>query len=277
MHECSQLISICSAVNGHLIGRFSVDHFFPEHIDFRHCKAVVFAKQIQSSPGQAKELEIASNPNLWIKSLAAGGATKAFLYPNALVQRREADHVYLGYAGHGGPWSLCIAYPNRIDRWLTRSETVELNPSSDRDLLFRFVLDDSLPALPFSAAELPQADLDGATELFLSALAENTSFCARHYLAGFASTFQRAAAMLNSRRRSSLTFPDNVDFICLDCYPEKAQRLFGACYCAGVISGMRDLWFADPNTSNEHSEILGRLLVAIDVAVQHAVLSFITP
>lgn len=276
--ELSQLITLCSAVNGHLAGRFPIDQFFPTHVEFRFCNSVTFLQESPDYFGHAKESQVACDPNVWIKDLSDSGAKRAFLCGDPPKPRGAPEHILVSFANSGGPWFLCITYADRTDRWISRWDGIEPRPSDDNVWAVRYMLVDSLSDPLATIDALSHVDLHSVTDQLLSALTDVKAFCVRHYLDGFEGTFQRAMTMLTSHRRKSITFPDHVDFVCFDSYPEQAQRLLAASYCAWVFGGMgswNDTWFAEPDTYNEQSQVSKRLLAAINAAVQNAVNSFV--
>jgi len=253
----SQMIAICSAANGYLCGRFSVDGFFPNHREFKFCNSVTFSKPRESWFGWTAA--IASKPNEWILSIKANQAIQVFL------------------DGAKGPNSLVVQYSDRFDRWRPDWRPAVPKGPVNRvwEVTYKPVGSVSSPN-PFAPCRTSLADLNTCCTKFSSALDAAIAFSIRQqHLDWFAEAFRRAEAILCGQ--TSPTFPDYVDFVCVDCYPDIAVRLFSAAYTAWVFGGMgswTDQYFEDSSEQRHFEQISESLYQVVNEAILKSANSF---
>jgi hypothetical protein len=272
----SQLVSVCSAANGYLRGRFAIDGFFPRHADFKFCRNVVFVEVKRNWLGRRHETPVAGDPNGWLESIKAAGAQRALVEWTEPGNPPIAAHLLAAFVGGGGTWSLLVQYPEHVDRWLARWEVGDQNDPDRRvwNVTYGLVATTAVP--PLSPLEMSRVDLNSLADRFRSVLAEAEALAVSvQYLEGFAATFRRALDMLTGNAPAA--FPDYIEFVCLDCYPEIARRLFAAAYTGWVFGGMgswNDLVPDDPDLRRQHEDVSARLYAVTTEAIEQAANSF---
>lgn len=273
----SQIVALSSAVNGYLAGAFDVERFFPDHAEFRFCRSVAFVGVARDWLGRQKgEVDLADDPNRWLAALQADGARRALLKYEPSPVSDTPDHMLVGFVGGGGTWSLLVEYPDRIDRWVARWAGADDPRADNRNWIVTYGLIESAPLPPPASYQLARIDLRDVASRFQRILGEAERFARGESLDGFADAFRGAGGMLTRAR--PITFPDYVDFVCLDRYPQLAQRLFAAAYAAFVFGGMgswNDMAFKDPDTTRLHDDLSRRLYAAINEAIEQSAASFI--
>jgi hypothetical protein len=271
----SQIVALCSAANGRLAGRFSMERFFPDHAEFKFCNQVRFVRPKRRRWGKVTEVEVAPDPNAWLRQIKPGGATKAILHFAKSGRSIAPDYKLAGLVGEGGTWSLIVRYPNRADSWQARWQVTRQGDPAQRIWTVTYGLAASNAHVP----DLSKIDLERVAQELRRVLSDAVEFAAsRPHLDGFAQTFQRGLDVLN--RSAEPTFPDYVDFVCLDSYPDTARRLFAASYAAWVFGGIgswNDMYFEDPNENRRYEDISANLYAAVTEAIQHSADSFVVP
>jgi hypothetical protein len=119
----------------------------------------------------------------------------------------------------------------------------------------------------------PQPDLRAASTRLAVALGAANEFALKHNLPSWADRFQRASDCF----KSQIAFPDCIDFVCLDSYPETAQRLLAAAYNGWVFGGMgswNDLYFEPKPENDRYNMLSAQLYSAINDGIQQASWSF---
>jgi hypothetical protein len=273
----SQLVTLASAVNGHLAGRFDVGRFFPDHADFKFCHSVTFIALKRGWLGRFKEVQVARDPKGWLQALKSRGARRAYLAHQPTEAPEAPDHILAAFVGGGGTWSLRVAYADRVDCWVARWQNTHAGAADRRIWSVTYGLVHTVSPPPASFP-LPRAGLGAASRRLQSVLEEIEAFALRNQADAFARSFRAAGAMLNGAQ--PVTFPGYVDFVCLDCYPERAQRLFAAAYAAYVFGGMgswNDLGYDDPAVHEQYVDLSARLYAAINAAIEEASKSFVSP
>lgn len=265
----SQLVTLTSAANGVLVRRLDPSSFYPQHADFKFCNAVRFVDIKRGMLGKPREIVRHNDPNAWLQSLQPSNSVRVWLTYATRGDSDAPDHQLAAFVGGGGDWQLVVATDNVREHWMSRWEVAEQSASDNRiwGVTYGCVRQVSEPSQP------PQPDLRAASTRLSTALIVANEFALKHDLQSWADQFQRAADCFTSKG----VFPDYVDFVCLESYPESAQRLFAAAYNGWVFGGMgswNDLYF-DPSTENErYNELSAELYSAINDAIQQATWSF---
>ena len=267
--ELSQLVALASAANGVLAGCFDPASLYPSHGDFKFCNTVRFVDVKRGFFGRHREVERNKDPNEWLKSLAERGADRAWLTYASIDEGR--DHRLSAFVGGGGERQMLVSFPNSTEFWMPRWE-VTGHGAPDRRIWGVTYL---CVGRSNGRVSVPDADLKGAGSRLLSALKGTQEFAAKHDLRYWADWFQRAANCLDYS--NPVTFPNYIDFVCLNSYPERAQRLFAAAYNGWGFGGMgswNDLCFEVDAEKERYYQVSAELYLAINDAIQQGTRSF---
>ena len=268
----SQLVALCSAANGVIADRFNPDTFYPAHADFKFCNSVRFVDLKTGIPRKPCEVERHSDPNRWLHSLKQNKAVNAWLTFTATDNSDAPDHQWSASVGGGGDWKLVVATESSAESWMSRWEITAQNANDNRIWGVTYgCVDKSTRAI-----SLPQPNISAAANRLRSALSVTQQFATKHELSTWADWFQRALDCFDSTK--PLAFPEYVQFVCLDSYPETAQRVLAASYSGWVFGGMgswNDLGFDSKSENDRYDEISAELYAAINDAIQQSTWSFV--
>ena len=221
--------------------------------------------------GKFHEVERHKDPDDWLRSLKNIHAVRAWLTYTPTGNANAPDHQLAAFAGGGGDWQLVLATHKETDFWMSRWDVTKQDASDNRIWGVTY----ACIGKSDHGLSVPQGDLNVAASRLRSALTATRDFATKHELPSWAEWFQRAIDCSDPSR--SITFPEYIDFICLDSYPEIAQRLFATAYNGWVFGGMgswNDLYF-EPELENDHYyELSAELYSAINDAIQQATWSF---
>ncbi len=121
----------------------------------------------------------------------------------------------------------------------------------------------------------PKPDLDAVANRLRFALTDTLQFAIKHNLTPWSEWFERALDCFTLA--TPLQFPEYVEFVCLDSYPETAQRLFAAAYNGWVFGGMgswNDFGFKSKADNDQYDKVSAELYAAINEAIQQSTWSF---
>jgi hypothetical protein len=267
----SQLVALCSAANGVIDGCLAPSTFYPSHADFKFCNSVRFVDLKTGISRKPREIERYGDPNQWLHSVKDTNAIRAWLTFSGSQNPDAPDHQLSAFVGGGGNWKLLVATERFAESWMSRWKVTAQNAKDNR------IWGVTYGCIEKSARSIsvPQPDLNAAANRLRSALSDAQQFATKHELPAWANWFQRAFDCFDSTK--PLAFPEYVQFVCLDSYPEAAQRLLAAAYNGWVFGGMgswNDLGF-DPKSENDrYDEISAELYAAINDAIQQSTWSF---
>ena len=267
----SQIVALVSAANGVLLGKFDPDSFYPAHAEFKYCNTVHFVELKKGLFGKARAVQRNKDPNEWLGQLPAIHAVQAWLTFTPQNESHIPDHQLAGFVGGGGRWQLVVSMEDAIEFWTSRWEVT--NPDAPDDRIWKVTY--SCVNKVVGRLEIPQPDLDSATTRLHDALKAAQEFAAKHDLPTWADWFQNANSCLDPSR--PVDFPDYINFVCLDAYPEISQRLFAAAYNGWVFGGMgswNDLSFQPKSEDVLYQRLSSDLYAAITNAIQQATWSF---
>lgn len=268
--ELSQLVALCSAANGALTDAV-IGPIYPDHSVFKFCNSVRFVDLKKGLLGKSREVERHKNPNDWLRSLQNTQALRVWLTFATAGNIDAPVHQLAAFAGGGGNWQIVLATDAATELWMSRWEVTDQNASDSRIWGVTY----GCVGKSNHGSPAPVADLDAAASRLQSVLTDTRDFADKHELPSWSEWFQRALDCTNPSK--PITFPDYIDFIYLDSYPEIAQRLLAAAYNGWVFGGMgswNDLYF-EPNSENDrYNELSAELFAAINDAIQQATWSF---
>jgi len=267
----SQLITLASAANGVISGRYNSESFYPTHTDFKFCDSVIFVDIWKDRLEKIREDIRHNDPSHWLEHLVANGGTQVWLTYTAETEPAAPEHQLAAFVGGGGKWQLVVSMTDIIEFWVPRWQVIDQNAHDDRIWKVTYIRVNKSIGL----IKVPQTDLDTANSRLLNALNDINEFAKKHSLTFWADLFMRASNCLDESQ--PITFPDHIDFVCLDSYPEISQRLFAAAYLGWVFGGMgswNDQSFK-PKTENDlYNTLTGNLYSEITNAIQQATWSF---
>ena len=269
--ELSQLVALCSAANAAMTDSLDKGQVYPDHSVFQFCNAVRFVDIKKGLFGKFREVERHNNPDDWLRSLRDTQTIRAWLTFESADNTDAPAHQLAAFVGGGGNWQLVLATDDATDFWKSRWQVTDQNASDNRIWSVTY----GCVGKSNHGSPTPVADLNGATSRLRSALTGTRDFADEHELALWSEWFQRALDCTNSSK--PISFPDYVDFISLDSYPEKAQRLFAAAYHGWVFGGMgswNDLSFEMNSENDRYHALSAELFAAINDAIQQATWSF---
>ena len=267
----SQLVTLTSAANGVIAGRTGADSIYPSNADFKFCNSVRFIDIRKPLLGKPQEIERHKDPYEWLRSLKPGHATRAWLTYQSGNLAMPPDHQLAGFAGGGGTWQLHVASPDRTEIWLPRWEVTRRDDPDTRIWSVTYSCVARVPGKP----SFPEPRLDLITSRLAASLNATHEFASVHDLAFWAGLFQRAADCLDPSL--PVVFPDYIQFVFLDSYPETAQRLLAAAYTGWVFGGMgswNDLGFEPDAENDRYNRLSAELYSAVTDAIQQATWSF---
>jgi hypothetical protein len=267
----SQLVSLASAANGVIAGTFNLDTFYPNHADFKFCNSVRFVDVTTGFLGRPREVQRHSDPNDWLRSLSDAGVAHVWLTFMPSRTPVAPDHKLSAFVGGGGDWQLIAATTVNAEFWMSRWEvTKETAPDSHIWGVTYGCVGKSAHAV-----DVPKPGLNAASQRLLGALDAARAFAIQKDLQLWADWFQRAIDCCDATK--SFCFPDYVNFVCLDSYPEMAQRLFAAAYNGWVFGGMgswNDQYFETEPENAQYNSLSAELYAAINDGIQQASWSF---
>ena len=120
--ELSQLVALCSAVNGALTDAPEQGPIYPDHSVFKFCNSVRFVDVKKGLLGKSREVERHDNPNDWLRSLRDTQALRAWLTFEAAGNTDAPDHQFAAFAGGGGNWQLVLTTDDATDFWMSRHQ-----------------------------------------------------------------------------------------------------------------------------------------------------------
>ena len=267
----SQLVTLTSAANGVIAGRTGADSIYPSNADFKFCNSVRFIDIQKPFLGKPQEIERHKDPNEWLRSLKPGRATRAWLTYQSGRQSMALDHQWAGFVGGGGTWQLHVAVPDRTEIWLPRWEVTRRDDPDTRIWSVTYGCVARVPGKP----SIPEPRLDLMASRLAAALNAIHEFASSHDLGFWAGRFQQAIDCLDPSLPP--VFPDYIQFVCLDSYPETAQRLLAAAYAGWVFGGMgswNDLGFDADAENDRYNRLSAELYSAVTDSIQQATWSF---
>lgn len=268
----SQLVSLCSAANGIIADRIDLGAFYPSNAEFTFCNSVRFVEAKVGLRRKPREVLRHGDPNDWLRSLRKSTETRAWLSFSGTENPRAPDHQMAGFVGGGGDWKLNVTANGFTESWMSRWEVTNRNTKNNRIWGVTYVCSDT----PSRVTRIPLPDLALVTKRLHSTLYQARQFAAMHSYDTWAKKFSKALDCLEPTTR--VTFPEYVQFVCLDAYPEAAQRLFSAAFTGWVFGGMgswNDLGFDSASERDRYDKISTELYTAINDAIQQSTWSFI--
>jgi hypothetical protein len=268
----SQMVALSSAANGVIDGRFNPEDFFPDHADFKFCNAVRFVDIKADRFQKNREVERHRTPFEWLNAIKQVGGSGAWLTFTSTGNTDAPDHQLSAFVGGGGEWRLVVSNKRNAEIWMPRWEVTKQNTNDNRIWTVTY----GCVVTTNHVLNVPEPDLIATTSRLQSALTVAREFAGKHDLPSWAEWFQRSIDCLDPTK--PLSFPEYVQFLCLDLYPTPAQRLFAAAYNGWVFGGMgswNDLYF-EPRAENDHyNELSAELYSAINESIQHATQSVV--
>lgn len=265
----SQLVTLASAANGVLAGRFDPSSFYPQHADFKFCNSVRFVDIKRGLLGKPRETVRHNDPNAWLQALLRSKTVDVWLTYTTTANPGAPDHQLAAFVGGGGDWQLVATTAKGTEHWMSRWDVTQQGASDNRiwGVTYGCVQQTSEQSQP------PHPNLQAASTRLSKALTAANEFALKHDLPSWADRFERAADCF----RLQIAFPDYIDFVCLDAYPETAQRLFAAAYNGWVFGAMgswNDLYFEPDSENARYNELSTELYSAINDGIQQATWSF---
>ena len=267
----SQLIALASAANGALTGRDAAETFYPDHSAFQFCNSVRFVDVRKGLLGRTREAERHKDPNDWIGSLTKLRVGRAWLTFTEGNSSDAPDHQLAAFVGGGGDWQLVVTAADETELWMSRWEVTKQNAADNRIWSVTYGCVGKIR----KASVVPNPNLHSAASRLQSALTATREFATTHELPLWADWFERA--LKGFEPSQSATFPDYIEFVNLDSYPEIAQRIFAAAYNGWVFGGMgswNDLYFEPESENDRYNELSAELYSAINDGLQQATWSF---
>jgi hypothetical protein len=267
----SQLVALCSAANGVIAGHVNTESFYPDHADFKFCNSVRFVDLKTGMLRKAREVERHRDPSEWLTAVKQIGAVRAWLRFAATGKAVAPDHQLAAFVGAVGDWQLVIASKRNAEFWVSRWDVTKQNAKDNRIWGVTY----ACVGKSKHVLKAPEPDLIATTSRLQSALSAAHEFAAKHDLPTWAKWFQRAIDCSDPTK--PLSFPEYVQFVCLDAYPTTAQRLFAAAYNGWVFGGMgswNDLYFERQAENDRYNELSAELYSAINDSIQQATWSF---
>lgn len=267
----SQLVSLASAANGVLAKVLNPNTFYPDHADFKFCNSVRFVDISSGLFRKPREVQRHSNPNDWLRSLPDAGVVRVWLTFAPTGRPDAPDHQMSAFVGGGGNWQLVAATKRITEFWMSRWDVTKQNASDSRIWSVTY----GCVGKAGNAATIPIPALNTASARLLSALKAVHKFAIQQNLQSWADWFQRAIDCCDPSQ--PIGFPDYVNFVCLDSYPEAAQRLFAAAYKGWVFGGMgswNDQSFETESENAQYDSLSAELYAAINDGIQQATWSF---
>jgi len=267
----SQLVSLASAANGVLAGKFKSKDFYPSHADFKFCNSVCFVDVSTGLLRKSHEVQRHRDPNDWLKSLSNSGVVQVWLTYTTSGRTDVPDHQLSAFVGGGGDWQLVVATNKDAEFWMSRWDVTKQNAPDSRIWGVTYGCIGKAGHL----VNPPNPTLNTAATRLLTALNAAREFAIQQNLHSWADWFQGAIDCCDSEK--PISFPDYIDFVCLDSYPERAQRLFAAAYRGWVFGGMgswNDQYFENESENAQYNSLSAELFAAINDGIQQATWSF---
>jgi len=258
-----QIIALCSAANGVINQTYDPDALYPFNGAFQYNNLVNFTHTERSHFGDARAEERFKDPTTWLHSLNQNDASRAWLIFTRNIDQSELRK----FTGGTGLWQLAVAFPGHVEIW---TPTIKLTrPDAADRLIWSVTYNSELVGL--NEKPTPSPNLNAAKERLFAALQKILEFAGTLDNPMWQEWFQRGADCLDSRLSPS--FPDYVKFVCLDLYPDTAQRLFAAACSAWVFSGMgswNDAQAVNTDDLDEYNKVSAELYAAICFAIETA-------
>jgi hypothetical protein len=268
--EVSQLVALCSAANGVLAKSFSCSELYPGYADFKFCNSVRFIEFKKTFFRKERETLRYGDPNEWLRSLLSSNTERAWLSYATSDLPDPPGHKMAGFVGGGGTWRLVVSGPRATDIWYPRWDVTKQSASDDRIWGVTY-------AVVRASEQLccPTSELARTAEELRAALQAANDFAKTHDVGHWAEIFARALSYLDLSRPAAL--PEYIQFVCLESYPDLAQRLISASYAAWVFGGMgswNDLYFETNDDNLQYEEISRVLYAAVMAGIEHATWAF---
>lgn len=196
--------------------------------------------------------------HVWLTYLPSGGTD-------------APDHYMSAFVGGGGDWQLVAATKNNAEFWMSRWEVTEQNAPDRRIWSVTY----GCVGKSGHGVNVPIPASNAAAERLLGALDAARTFAIQMNLQSWADQFQQAIDCCDAT--NAISFPDYVNLVCLDSYPELSQRLFAAAYKGWVFGGMgswNDQYFESEPDNTQFNSLSAELYAAINNGIQQATWSF---